>query len=80
MARNRLHKDQRLMPVHSSTNQSSPNRHSGIVPGILVASIFIAILLGLYTILWQCMNLKVKRPKGNGRSKQKVRHSGPFLC
>ncbi|XP_041066427.1 uncharacterized protein sb:cb288 isoform X1 [Carcharodon carcharias] len=75
-----LYKDQRLLPIHSYTNESSAVRQSGIVPGIVAASIFIVFLLGLYTILWKCMSFEVKRYKGSRRPKQKIHRSGTVSC
>ncbi|KAG8441014.1 hypothetical protein GDO86_006667 [Hymenochirus boettgeri] len=51
------------------TNSSNygPEHKSGLVPGLIAATIFIAFLLCLYTILWKCMvshsNRKGKRTK-----------------
>ncbi|XP_067879154.1 uncharacterized protein sb:cb288 [Heterodontus francisci] len=80
MAGNHLDEDQRLLSIHSHTNESTVARQSGIVPGIVAAAIFIAFLLGLYTVLWKCMSFQNKRHKGNRRTKQKTNHSATVSC
>ncbi|XP_067857735.1 uncharacterized protein sb:cb288 [Heptranchias perlo] len=72
--------NQRLLPVHGQTNEPLAVRQSGIVQGIVAATIFIAFLLGLYTILWKFMGFQAKRHKGNGRSRQKIHHSVTVSC
>uniref|UniRef100_UPI0037E84F3E uncharacterized protein isoform X2 n=1 Tax=Semicossyphus pulcher TaxID=241346 RepID=UPI0037E84F3E len=38
-----------------SHTEDSLSRSSGIIPGAIAATVFIAFLLGLYAILWKCM-------------------------
>ncbi|MCJ8735370.1 hypothetical protein PDJAM_G00246050 [Pangasius djambal] len=38
-------------------------KHSGIIPGMIAAGIFIILLLALYAILWKCMVSPPKRGK-----------------
>lgn len=47
--------------VGTNMNTSYPAPPSGIVPGIIAASLFISLLLCLYAILWKCMVSMPKR-------------------
>ncbi|XP_078522885.1 uncharacterized protein LOC144791938 [Lissotriton helveticus] len=47
--------------VSTNMNTSYPTPPSGIVPGIIAASLFISFLLCLYAILWKCMVSMPKR-------------------
>ncbi|XP_071339591.1 uncharacterized protein [Trachinotus anak] len=38
-----------------SCTEDSPTRSSGIIPGAIAATVFIAFLLALYAVLWKCM-------------------------
>ncbi|XP_048474682.1 uncharacterized protein sb:cb288 isoform X2 [Rhincodon typus] len=72
--------DQRPPPIRHSADASPPARQNGVAPGFAAAAIFIAILLGLYTILWKCMSSEVRRDKSYGRSRQKVYQLGADSC
>ncbi|XP_059193697.1 uncharacterized protein sb:cb288 isoform X5 [Centropristis striata] len=41
--------------THPSGTEDSSTSSSGIIPGAIAATVFIAFLLGLYAILWKCM-------------------------
>ncbi|KAM6930537.1 uncharacterized protein FYW49_002512 [Xenentodon cancila] len=41
--------------------EDSSARSSGIIPGALAATVFIAFLLGLYAVLWKCMTSSPQR-------------------
>ncbi|KAM9360856.1 uncharacterized protein ABDE67_001484 [Symphorus nematophorus] len=41
--------------THPSYTEDSLTSSSGIIPGAIAATVFIAFLLGLYTVLWKCM-------------------------
>ncbi|XP_044051063.1 uncharacterized protein sb:cb288 isoform X2 [Siniperca chuatsi] len=38
-----------------SRTEDSSTRSSGIIPGAIAATVFIAFLLALYAVLWKCM-------------------------
>ncbi|XP_078808450.1 uncharacterized protein LOC110015603 [Oryzias latipes] len=52
-----------------SCTEGSPNSSSGIIPGIVAATVFITFLLALYTVLWRCMT----SPRQRKRSKVRAR-------
>lgn len=41
--------------THPSHKEGSLTFTNGLIPGSIAAALFIAFLLGLYTILWKCM-------------------------
>ncbi|XP_070761068.1 uncharacterized protein [Enoplosus armatus] len=41
--------------THPSGTEDSLTRSSGIIPGAIAATVFIAFLLALYAVLWKCM-------------------------
>ncbi|AWP07433.1 putative synaptobrevin -like YKT6 [Scophthalmus maximus] len=41
--------------THPSCTEGSFTRSSGIIPGAIAATVFIAFLLALYAVLWKCM-------------------------
>ncbi|XP_041089571.1 uncharacterized protein sb:cb288 [Polyodon spathula] len=47
--------------TESTRGRGVTERGNGIVPGGIAAAVFIALLLGLYTILWKCMGTAPKR-------------------
>ncbi|XP_068995046.1 uncharacterized protein [Embiotoca jacksoni] len=49
--------------------EDSLTRSSGIIPGAIAATVFIAFLLGLYAVLWKCM----VSPPPRKQSKVRVR-------
>ncbi|OCT90023.1 hypothetical protein XELAEV_18018639mg [Xenopus laevis] len=53
------------------TNSSIPGPEvkSGLVPGLIAATIFIMFLLCLYTILWRCMVSQANRHNKRHRKK-----------
>ncbi|KAM4746017.1 uncharacterized protein FYW61_016994 [Anableps anableps] len=55
--------------THPSYTEDSLTRRTGIIPGTIAASVFIAFLLALYSVLWKCMMSPPKRKK----SKRRVR-------
>ncbi|XP_061586058.1 uncharacterized protein sb:cb288 [Cololabis saira] len=44
-----------------SYTEESSARSSGIIPGAIAAAVFIALLLGLYAVLWKCMTSSQQR-------------------
>ncbi|TNN40490.1 hypothetical protein EYF80_049348 [Liparis tanakae] len=41
--------------THPSGPENSSTSRSGIIPAALAATVFIALLLALYAVLWKCM-------------------------
>ncbi|XP_014344419.1 uncharacterized protein SB:CB288 [Latimeria chalumnae] len=68
-SRNGLTQDSWLLSGDAKTSNRTPERESGIIPGIIAASIFICLLLGLYTILWKCMVAAPKRQRKKPQNK-----------
>ncbi|XP_054895485.1 uncharacterized protein sb:cb288 [Poeciliopsis prolifica] len=60
--------------THPSNTEDSLTRANGIIPGAIAASVFIAFLLALYTVLWKSMTspLQRKKSKRRGRAQQTV--------
>ncbi|KAM4576189.1 uncharacterized protein PAE49_006406 [Odontesthes bonariensis] len=60
-----LHTLQRNVSTAAATGPSgteeSLTRSSGIIPGAIAATVFIAFLLALYAVLWKCMMSPPKR-------------------
>ncbi|XP_073323055.1 uncharacterized protein [Pagrus major] len=73
LTRQLLHTDQqRNVSTAAATSRSedSVTKTSGIIPGAIAATLFIAFILALYTVLWKCM---VSPPQ---RKHSKVRMRG----
>ncbi|XP_059193695.1 uncharacterized protein sb:cb288 isoform X3 [Centropristis striata] len=49
------HEGSTAAATHPSGTEDSSTSSSGIIPGAIAATVFIAFLLGLYAILWKCM-------------------------
>ncbi|KAG7332058.1 hypothetical protein KOW79_003892 [Hemibagrus wyckioides] len=58
-----LTSDRNSSLVASPAPVTEKPRHSGIVPGLIAAGIFIILLLALYTVLWKCMVSPPRRGK-----------------
>ncbi|OCT86576.1 hypothetical protein XELAEV_18020261mg [Xenopus laevis] len=56
-----------VSPTNSST--PGPELKSGLVPGLIAATIFIMFLLCLYTILWRCMVSQANKHNKRHRKK-----------
>ncbi|KAM4678044.1 uncharacterized protein O3C94_010043 isoform 2-T3 [Discoglossus pictus] len=57
----------------ASSDNSELEHRSGLVPGLIAASIFIMFLLCLYTILWRCMVSQAHRnAKRYRKSKKRI--------
>ncbi|KAG7489737.1 hypothetical protein JOB18_019180 [Solea senegalensis] len=41
--------------THPSSTEEPLTQSSGIIPGLIAATVFIALLLALYAVLWKCM-------------------------
>ncbi|KAM8885920.1 uncharacterized protein AB9W97_013297 [Spinachia spinachia] len=50
-------------------------RSSGIVPGAIAATVFIALLLALYAVLWKCMVSPPRRK--HSKVRVRVKHRTP---
>ncbi|TMS04113.1 hypothetical protein E3U43_001002 [Larimichthys crocea] len=50
-----------------SSTEDSLSRSSGLIPGAIAATVFIAFLLALYAVLWKCMVSPPQRHKENTR-------------
>ncbi|KAM4748112.1 uncharacterized protein WCC33_005582 [Rhinophrynus dorsalis] len=58
-------------PLYPTNSSSTEQEHrSGLVPGLIAASIFIMFLLCLYTILWRCMVSQAHRQAKRHRRKR----------
>ncbi|XP_040899183.1 uncharacterized protein sb:cb288 isoform X2 [Toxotes jaculatrix] len=58
-----------------SRTEDSSTRSSGIIPGLIAATVFIAFLLALYAILWKCMVSPPQRKHSKVRVRVQQRHS-----
>ncbi|XP_041642425.1 uncharacterized protein sb:cb288 isoform X2 [Cheilinus undulatus] len=61
--------------THSSHSEDSLTRNSGIIPGAIAATLFIAFLLALYAVLWKCMVSPPQRKHRKVRVRVKQRSS-----
>ncbi|XP_038133219.1 uncharacterized protein sb:cb288 [Cyprinodon tularosa] len=61
--------------THSSQTEDSLTRSSGIIPGTIAASVFIAFLLALYATLWKCMMSPPTRKKSKRRIRAQQKRS-----
>ncbi|XP_045889927.1 uncharacterized protein sb:cb288 isoform X2 [Micropterus dolomieu] len=53
--------------THPSHTEGSSTRTSGIIPGAIAATVFIAFILALYAVLWKCMVSPPQRKHGKVR-------------
>ncbi|XP_035854845.1 uncharacterized protein sb:cb288 isoform X2 [Sander lucioperca] len=56
--------------THPALTEDSLTSSSGIIPGAIAATVFIAFLLALYAVLWKCM---VSPPPQRKHSKVRMR-------
>ncbi|XP_054467246.1 uncharacterized protein sb:cb288 isoform X2 [Anoplopoma fimbria] len=61
--------------THPSHPEDSLTSSSGIVPGLIAATVFIAFLLALYAVLWKCMVSPPQRKHSKVRMRVKQRTS-----
>ncbi|XP_037832256.1 uncharacterized protein sb:cb288 [Kryptolebias marmoratus] len=54
-----------------SCTEDPLTRSSGIIPGAVAATVFIAFLLSLYAVLWKCMMSPPRRKKSKLRARVK---------
>ncbi|XP_051923276.1 uncharacterized protein sb:cb288 [Hippocampus zosterae] len=52
-----------------SSTEDSLNTSNGIIPGAIAAAMFIAMLLGLYAMLWKCMVSPPRRKRRKARAR-----------
>ncbi|XP_077378561.1 uncharacterized protein LOC144019400 [Festucalex cinctus] len=52
-----------------SSTEDALNTSNGIIPGAIAAAMFIAMLLGLYAVLWKCMVSPPQRKRRKARAR-----------
>ncbi|XP_062418254.1 uncharacterized protein sb:cb288 [Pungitius pungitius] len=61
--------------THPSLTENSFTSSSGIIPGAIAATVFIALLLALYAVLWKCLVSPPLRKRSKVRVRVKPRTS-----
>ncbi|KAM9392331.1 uncharacterized protein KZ484_003799 isoform 1-T1 [Pholidichthys leucotaenia] len=62
--------------THPPHIEDSLTSSSGIIPGAIAATVFIAFLLAFYAVLWKCMVSPPQR-KGKGKVRVRMKHRPP---
>ncbi|XP_050931198.1 uncharacterized protein sb:cb288 isoform X1 [Lates calcarifer] len=67
--------DSTTAATRPSRTEGSLTRNSGIIPGAIAATVFIAFLLALYAVLWKCMVSPPQRKHSKVRVRVQQRNS-----